>query len=89
MAIVLTIYVVMSIVTLIAFGLDKRAARRRGAAWRTPESTLHMLELLGGFPGALLGQRFFRHKSSKVRYRAVLWSIIGLHALAWIWWLAR
>ena len=79
------IYFVMSIITFIAFWLDKRAASR--GRWRTPEATLHALELLSGWPGALLAQRWLRHKSSKPSYRLMLWLIIALHASAWAaWW---
>ena len=40
-------------------------------AWRTQESTLHMLALTGGWPGAALAQQIFRHKSSKKTFRRV------------------
>jgi uncharacterized membrane protein YsdA (DUF1294 family) len=84
--IVAAAYTVMSAVTFIAFWLDKRAASRN--AWRTPEATLHALEALGGWPGALFAQKFLRHKSSKLSYRITLWAIIALHAFAWgaVWW---
>lgn len=78
-------YALMSAVTFLAFWRDKRAAAQN--RWRTPEATLHLLELLGGWPGALLALRILRHKSSKRSYRLTLWLIIGLHAGAWIaWW---
>ncbi len=85
MTTVLLIYAVTSTLTFIAFGLDKRAAVR--ARSRTPESTLHVMELLGGFPGALIGMRVFRHKRRKLRYVLMLWSIITLHLVGWIAWL--
>ena len=85
LSIVLCVYLVSSATTFVAFGWDKRAARR--GQWRVRESTLHVLELLGGFPGALVAQQVFRHKSFKRSYRLVLWAIIVLHALAWFWWL--
>lgn len=49
--------------SLTAFGLDKRQARRGGG--RVPERTLLMMALAGGWPGAKLGQRRFRHKTRK------------------------
>lgn len=78
------VYVAMSLATFIAFWLDKRAAIRGRGQWRIPESTLHLLELLGGFPGALAGQRFLRHKSYKLSYRVTLWSIALLHVAGWL-----
>ena len=82
---VLALYALMSIVTLAAYGLDKRAAAR--GRRRIAEATLHLLELLGGFPGALLGQRVFRHKRRKGRYLAVFWLIVAVHATGWLLWL--
>ena len=69
----------------IAFGLDKRAARL--GRWRVPEASLHFIELLGGFPGTLIGQRVFRHKRRKRRYLFILWLIIAVHAAVWLLWL--
>ena len=83
---VLAVYLVMSGITLLMFWIDKRAAMK--GRWRVPESTLHLLEFLCGFPGALLGQRWLRHKSYKRSYRMVLWLIIGMHAAFWTWWLS-
>ena len=34
----------------------------------TPERTLHLLALLGGWPGAILARRRFRHKTMKVPF---------------------
>ncbi len=84
---ILGAYAAMSIITFGAFALDKRAARlsRR----RVPERTLHTLELLGGWPGALLAMRLVRHKRRKGSYVAALALIIVLHAAAWALWLAR
>lgn len=74
------VYAAMSLVTFFAYGLDKRAARRR--TWRVPEATLHVLSLLGGWPGALVAQAFFRHKTMKQPFRAVFWlSVVANVAL--------
>lgn len=78
-------YVLMSAVAFGLYFLDKRRAGR--GEWRISEWTLHGIELLGGWPGAFLAQRVFRHKWRKARYMAVFWTIVGAHALAWAWWL--
>jgi uncharacterized membrane protein YsdA (DUF1294 family) len=78
---VVAVYLLMSLVTGIVYGLDKRAARRGES--RTSEATLHGLELLGGWPGAFLAQRLLRHKNAKLRYQIVFWMIVGLHLGAW------
>jgi len=60
-------YLVLSVFTLLVYGKDKWAAKRQ---WRrTPEKTLHLLALIGGWPGAVLGQKLFRHKTQKHSFR--------------------
>ena len=70
-------YALMSALSFSLYGLDKRASTRGG--WRTSEVRLHLVELLGGWPGALLGQRVFRHKTHKFSYRIVFWLCVMLH----------
>ena len=82
---VMGLYAAASVVTFIAYAVDKSAAS--SGAWRTPESTLHMLALAGGWPGALLAQQFLRHKSTKQPFRQVFWvtallNVAGLVLLA-------
>jgi len=81
------VYAVASLVTFAAYGFDKRRARLGGR--RTPEARLHLLELCGGWPGALLGQRVFRHKTQKVSFLVITWAIIALHLAAWAWWVGH
>src|SRR5690349_8025151 len=69
--------VAVSCVTFWLYWHDKRQAETEG--WRTPESTLHLAELFGGWPAAFLAQRTLRHKISKIRYQAAFWAIIVLY----------
>lgn len=68
---------VMSLWTFVAYGFDKRRAARGGR--RVPEQTLHLLALVGGWPGAFAGQRFFRHKTSKLPFLVVFWAVVVIH----------
>lgn len=79
---ILAIYVGASVLTAGAYALDKRAAVR--GRRRVPERTLHTMELLGGWPGALLVRGPLRHKTRKHSYRLTLGAIIALHLAAWI-----
>ena len=63
-----------------AYALDKSAAQQ--GAWRTRESTLHLLALCGGWPGALVAQQTLRHKSSKAEFRMVFWATVLLNMAA-------
>jgi uncharacterized membrane protein YsdA (DUF1294 family) len=83
----LVAYAALSLAAFLAYGWDKRRARTGGR--RVPERTLHMLALLGGFPGAFAGMRVFRHKTRKVLFLAVLVLAAGLHAALWWWFRTR
>ena len=66
---------------------DKRRAKRGGR--RVPEAALHAVELLGGWPGALLGMRLVRHKTAKLGYRLVFWCCAAANFAAVLWWVWR
>lgn len=84
----LILYVVMSFLTFVLYADDKYRAQRR--AWRTPERTLHLFELAGGWLGGFVAQRIVRHKSSKESYQIIFWSIVSFHLLVWMaFWLDR
>jgi uncharacterized membrane protein YsdA (DUF1294 family) len=78
----LAVYPFMSLLAVGLYGYDKKQARTQGQ--RTPEKVLHAVELLGGWPGALVAQQLFRHKTRKVSYQAVFWLIVLLHELFWV-----
>ncbi|WP_417692359.1 DUF1294 domain-containing protein [Pseudomonas sp.] len=78
----LTAYGLVSMVAFLLYWSDKRKAR--ADAWRTPENVLHAVELAGGWPGALLAQQVFRHKTRKVSFQVVFWFIVLLHQVFWI-----
>ena len=67
----IAIYFVMSLLTFLIYAWDKRAAQKGN--WRTKESTLHLLSLIGGWPGALIAQNRLRHKSKKQPFKTIFW----------------
>ncbi len=81
---VLFVYLGVSIAAFFAYGLDKGAAL--AGRWRTPENTLHLLSLAGGWPGALLAQQILRHKTSKQSFIYVFWLTVGLNVAAFVAW---
>lgn len=72
--------VVLNAVTYFVYAMDKQAARR--GAWRTQESTLHLLALLGGWPAAWAGQQTLRHKTVKREFRVAYWATVLLNCAA-------
>ena len=77
-------YWALSVISVIAYALDKFASSRSGQ--RLSESSLHLLSLLGGWPGALIAQQLFRHKTKKREFRAVFWTtvLINIAVVAWL-----
>ncbi|HBW07958.1 MAG: cold-shock protein [Pseudomonas sp. BICA1-14] len=78
----LAIYAVASLLTFVLYWRDKHSALKD--RWRTPETTLHFFELVGGWPGALVAQQVFRHKTRKLSYQLAFWLIVVLHQAFWI-----
>lgn len=74
---VLGYWLVISVLTYALYFRDKRRAET--AKWRIPESTLHLAELIGGWPAAFFAQREFRHKISKQSYQTTFWMIVILY----------
>lgn len=83
-ALVFGAYICLSLITYSAYAFDKSAAQdgRR----RTPENTLHLLSLAGGWPGALAAQQVYRHKTKKASFRQTFWLtvLVNCGALGWL-----
>ena len=80
---ILALYMAASLLTFIMYALDKLAAQ--DGAWRTQESTLHLLSIAGGWPGALIAQQKLRHKTRKQSFRSVFWITVLLNCGAFAW----
>lgn len=71
------VYVAVSGFTFVVYAGDKSSAIQGDR--RVPESTLHTLELLCGWPGALVAQQYYRHKNRKESYQATYWTMTALN----------
>ena len=71
------LYFILSIITLIIYGLDKWLALKDKR--RISEKKLHVLALVGGWPGATIGQQAFRHKISKQSFRRLYYLTIAIN----------
>lgn len=78
----LAAYAAVSPICFFAYLSDKRKATTGN--WRIAESTLHALALAGGWPGALIAQGAFRHKTRKRSFQLTFWVIVMMHFVAWI-----
>ncbi len=72
-------YGTVSALTFAAYGLDKSAARHDSR--RISESTLLTLGFLGGWPGGLVAQQLFRHKTRKRSFRRAFWTRVVANVL--------
>lgn len=81
------VYLVMSAVSAVVYAADKAAAPSGGR--RVPENTLHVLALLGGWPGALTAQRLLAHKTRKTGFQALFWVTVAANLAALAWYLLR
>lgn len=81
---VLGLYLVASLLAYFAYAKDKTAARN--GEWRTQEDSLHLLSLMGGWPGALIAQKRLRHKSRKASFQVVFWTtvVVNCGVLGWM-----
>lgn len=80
---VLGFYLLVCLITFISYALDKAAAQK--GLWRTRESTLHLMALVGGWPGALLAQQFLRHKSQKHAFLWTFWFTVSVNLMGFAW----
>ena len=76
-------YVGFSALLFALYRSDKSAAQR--GARRVPEANLHLVALLGGWPGALVARRLFRHKTTKQPFRTVFWLTVLVNCMALAW----
>ncbi len=70
--------IIINLLSGIIFVYDKRAAIKNHR--RTPERTLHILEMLGGVFANLLLMYSIHHKNRKFRYYGVTWVVM----MGWI-----
>ena len=82
------LYLVMSVGGFAAYGVDKSAAK--AGRRRVSEQTLLTVGVLGGWPGALIAQQVFRHKTRKRSFRRMFWFtvLINIAVLAGLVYLA-
>jgi uncharacterized membrane protein YsdA (DUF1294 family)/cold shock CspA family protein len=81
----IAVYPITGLITYLLYRYDKKQATN--GKWRTPESTLHFWELMGGWMGGFIAQNILHHKSRKSSYQLVYWLIVSVHLVGWVYWL--
>ena len=80
---ILAAYVALSLFTVVAYAVDKVAAR--AGTWRIGETTLHLLALAGGWPGAFVARHWLRHKTVTQPFRTVFALTVVANCAAFVW----
>ena len=79
---VLFLYLGVSAITFGSYAIDKSAARLKQR--RVAETSLILLGMLGGWPGAILAQQLLRHKTAKPSFRAVFWTSVLVNVFVFV-----
>lgn len=79
---VAALYLAASAISFLVYAIDKSAAV--AGRWRVSEGTLHMLGLIGGWPGAIVAQQVLRHKSNKAEFRSAFWGSVVVNVVLFV-----
>jgi len=70
-------YFAASLATYCMYALDRHAMMTGG--WRVPEIVFHIMNLFGGWIGALLAQSIMHHKYHDIGFKFLFWSTLVLN----------
>ncbi|MGL1930583.1 MAG: cold shock and DUF1294 domain-containing protein [Desulfotalea sp.] len=73
----------LSILTVFYYARDK--AKAQSDRWRISEDKLHLFSVLGGWPGAVIAQQVFRHKTAKKSFQRVFWATVLVNCCVVAW----
>ena len=71
--------ILINMIAFLSMFIDKKKAEK--GKWRTKESTLLILAIIGGSIGAIIGMHVFHHKTQKPRFFVGIPVIIVLQIL--------
>ncbi len=80
---IFNLYLGTSTLTFFFYAADKWAAIR--GSWRIKESTLQLLSLIGGWPGALIAQVLLRHKTQKQPFLFIFFIVSSINVCAFLY----
>ena len=68
---------IMSLITIIVYGIDKIKAVR--GSWRISEATLLLFSFFFGALGGIFSMYVIRHKNRKIKFIILNWLFIIIH----------
>jgi uncharacterized membrane protein YsdA (DUF1294 family) len=76
----------ISFITYQLYAVDKHNAQKNGPSKvlkypRIAEINLHIMSIIGGWPGALYAQQTLRHKTIKNSFRNVFWITVIINII--------
>ena len=77
------LYAGASALCFLLYAVDKGAAR--AGRERISESMLISLGFVGGWPGAIVAQQWYRHKTAKLAFRIRFWLSAIANAALFLW----
>lgn len=77
---VAAIYGGISLACFLLYAEDKSKAQK--GHWRVAESSMQIISLIGGWPGAIVAQQLLRHKTRKRGFQFVFWTAVVLNMVA-------
>ncbi|WP_339389539.1 DUF1294 domain-containing protein [Vibrio neptunius] len=83
----LVLYIALSTIAYIVYALDKQALHTGG--WCVPSLTFHVLNLVGGWPGALLAQSVLHHKYNDIGFKSLFWVTLCANFGLFCWTLTK
>lgn len=76
-------YFAISIVTYTVYAFDKQAMLTQGT--RIPEIVFHLLNILGGWIGALFAQTLMHHKYHDLGFKFLFWTTLAFNIMLYCW----
>ncbi len=76
----------ITVTTILTYGYDKTVAGSEST--RVPEKVLLALTLAGGTIGAIIGMRYFHHKTAKAEFQSKFWLVLAIQLIILILWFA-
>lgn len=80
---IFVLYAISSVISVVMYIIDKSKAKR--GEQRIPEITLHLLAMIGGWPGAAIAQQSLKHKNRKKSFRAGFWLTVLFNLACFVW----